>query len=146
MYAAFNLVWLQVDSLGRGCWLLRRQSYEIMKALREFSPGTTENTRFLLCILKKTKYWIISLHYQDRMIRIAKVAKLCDGCLFNCWLVRWWRWVWQVSLSQSGDPLGSQEWLGCHSHTEWWGKNLVHRSSMLTNTKCENLLCDCTYT
>ena len=45
---------LQVDSVGRGCWVLRRQSYEIMKTLREFSLGAAENNaRFLLCILKQ---------------------------------------------------------------------------------------------
>lgn len=38
----------QVEALGRVCWLLRRQSYEIMRDLKKFSPDQAKGYRFLL--------------------------------------------------------------------------------------------------
>ncbi len=41
----------QTDAMGRVCWVLRRQSYDIISQLRDTSRDTLEDCRFLLCIL-----------------------------------------------------------------------------------------------
>ena len=45
---------LQVDTLGQACWVLRRQSYDIMTKLRDFSAAKAQDYRFMLCILPKS--------------------------------------------------------------------------------------------
>lgn len=51
-----------MDTLGHACWVLRQQSYDIMKALGSFEREKAEELRYLLCILQPV-YCLAELYF-----------------------------------------------------------------------------------
>lgn len=45
--------YFQVELLGEACWLLRRQSFDIINQLKGFDSSRASNYRYLLCILEE---------------------------------------------------------------------------------------------